>query len=94
MLHHAKPRLNLPAQSGEATNLNPQVGYQILAVIGATLKSPRPDRLSTTSDQASYSERSASTAFTLAARAAGTAAAITAAARITAADATNASAPG
>src|SRR5580704_10781812 len=41
-----------------------------------------------------YSARSASTALTLAARAAGTAEAITAAARMVNADATNASAPG
>ena len=42
----------------------------------------------------SYSERSASTAFTLAARAAGTAEAITAAPKMTIAEVTNASAPG
>ena len=41
-----------------------------------------------------YSDRSASTALTLAARAAGTAAAITAAANIVKAEATKASAPG
>jgi hypothetical protein len=43
---------------------------------------------------ANYSERSASTAFTRAARAAGTAEAITAAPRMTTADATNAALPG